>query len=402
MAAFSGPQSSVMRSGDYPSSPRLASLDALRGLIMILMALDHASFFIARMHSHEFWGTALPVYPSALPFVLRLASHLCAPGFFFLMGAGMALMAAAREREGWSSSQVMRFLGVRGALLIGLQLFVENPAWGLAFVFGVPGRFISRGGPLPGGGGGLAVYFGVLFALGAAMIIWALILRWHWKRQLTLALGAILITQWATPGEVNVHRLYPEMLRLLLIPGRTDHALVLYPVIPWLGIAGLGVVFGRMLTVASHTAIPVSRTALGGVLLLLAFVVMRSGGGPGNFHPPLPGWIGYFNLTKYPPSMVFLCLTLGVNGLLLSALSLKWVERRPLFSVISCYGRTPLFFYVMHLYLYGAMGWLVPTGVAPLPMLLFWLAGLVVLYPLCRRYDRFKRQGPQASLWRYF
>jgi hypothetical protein len=111
-------------------------------------------------------------------------------------------------------------------------------------------------------------------------------------------------------------------------------------------------------------------------------------------------WI--FNLTKYPPSMAFLCLTLGVNSLLLSALSLKWVERQPLFSIISVYGRTPLFFYVMHLYLYGVMGWLVPAGVAPLPMLLFWLAGLAVLYPLCQRYDSFQRQRPMTSLWRYF
>jgi uncharacterized membrane protein len=96
---------------------------------MILMALDHASFFIARMHSREFWGTALPDYASALPFLLRLVSHLCAPGFFFLMGVGMALMAAARCRDGWSHGRLTRFFLVRGALLIGMQLLVENPAW---------------------------------------------------------------------------------------------------------------------------------------------------------------------------------------------------------------------------------------------------------------------------------
>ena len=75
---------------------RWFGLDVLRGLIVALMALDHASFFIARMHSREFWGTALPHYDTILPFLMRLASHMCAPGFFFLMGAGMSLFSASR------------------------------------------------------------------------------------------------------------------------------------------------------------------------------------------------------------------------------------------------------------------------------------------------------------------
>ena len=78
----------MLKSVDRPSQ-RMHSLDALRGIIMILMALDHASFFIARMHSREFWGTSLPDYATVLPFFMRLASHICAPGFFFLMGIGI-------------------------------------------------------------------------------------------------------------------------------------------------------------------------------------------------------------------------------------------------------------------------------------------------------------------------
>ena len=96
MPEFSAQNYRSVPRGAGQSSLRLVSLDTLRGLVMTLMALDHASFFIARMHSREFWGTALPDYASALPFLLRLASHLCAPGFFFLMGVGMALMASAR------------------------------------------------------------------------------------------------------------------------------------------------------------------------------------------------------------------------------------------------------------------------------------------------------------------
>lgn len=402
MPETSAPNLSGLHQGAGQSSLRLASLDTLRGIIMTLMALDHASFFIARMHSREFWGTALPDYASALPFVLRLVSHLCAPGFFFLMGVGMALMATARWRDGWSHGRLTRFFLLRGALLIGLQLLVENPAWGLAFVYGVPGSFVSRGGPLPGGGEGFAVYFGVLFALGGVMMLLAPTLRWHWRFHLSLALGAIFLTQWVTPGPEASHRLYPEGLRLLMIPGRTGQVVVFYPVLAWLGVAGLGVLFGQWLAGAGSDRKASRWIALTGGILLMLFFLIRSLGGPGNFHLPAPGWIGYLNVTKYPPSLAFLCLTLGVNGLLLSGLSLKSVEQGRLFRVISVFGRTPLFFYVMHLYLYGLMGWLVPAGVSAAPMLLFWLVGLVVLYPLCQIYYRFKRTRPIVSVWRYF
>jgi hypothetical protein len=107
----------------------LIFLDSMRGLIMLLMALDHAAFFIAKTPSHEFWGTALPRYDDALPFLLRAVTHLCAPGFFLLMGVGMALFIAARVGEGWANWRVARFFVIRGFMLIVFQQFLENPAW---------------------------------------------------------------------------------------------------------------------------------------------------------------------------------------------------------------------------------------------------------------------------------
>ena len=381
---------------------RWFGLDVLRGLIVALMALDHASFFIARMHSREFWGTALPHYDTALPFLMRLASHMCAPGFFFLMGASMALMTAARLRSGWSRAQLTRHFMIRGALLIALQVWVVNPAWGLAFVYGVPGSFTSRGGALPGGGEGIAIYFGVLFALGAAMMVWSAALRWRWHWQLALSLAAILVTQWATPGPQALETLYPEWIRLLLIPGRTGHVTVFYPVLPWLGVAGLGILFGRWLEHPSAQGAAFLRIGQIGGLLLVFFLLMRSLGGAGNFHPPAPGWIGFFNVTKYPPSVVFLMMTLGMNGVLLFGLGSQATGRERLLKPLLVYGRSPLFFYLTHLYLYGFMGWLVPAGVSEVTMLVFWIAGLVVLYPLCQIYYRFKQSRPITSLWRYF
>src|SRR4030042_2962101 len=111
------------------AAQRFIALDAHRGFIMVLMAIDHASYFIARVHSAEFWGAALPVYPSAIWFWTRWITHLCAPGFFFLMGIGMILFADARRQAGWEEGRITRFFVIRGLLLIFLQLFVEDPAW---------------------------------------------------------------------------------------------------------------------------------------------------------------------------------------------------------------------------------------------------------------------------------
>src|SRR6266850_1420992 len=88
------------------ASGRLDSLDLLRGLIMSLMAIDHASFFIRKQHFAEFWSGHLPSYSSAAGFLTRFITHLAAPGFFFLMGASMILLADSRRRLGWNDTQL--------------------------------------------------------------------------------------------------------------------------------------------------------------------------------------------------------------------------------------------------------------------------------------------------------
>ena len=82
-------------------STRLFAVDALRGLIIILMALDHANMFVAHKHSPgEYWGSGFPIYYDSLSFMTRFVTHLAAPGFFFLMGIGMLLFAEAQQKRG--------------------------------------------------------------------------------------------------------------------------------------------------------------------------------------------------------------------------------------------------------------------------------------------------------------
>ncbi|MBN2432418.1 MAG: DUF1624 domain-containing protein [Acidobacteria bacterium] len=374
---------------------RLLSMDALRGLIMVLMAVDHASYFIARVHPGEFWGSALPRYADALAFLTRWITHLCAPGFFFLMGAGMVLFAAARRQAGWTERRIVRFFVTRGILLILLQLCLENPAWLL-------GRLGSRQ-PLmdpPGGGGDVLLHFGVLYGLGATMIAFAFLMRARTMVIVLLSLGAILATQWLTPSAAETGVLFSPWLRLLLIPGHTGVWQSFYPLVPWLGVTGLGVMFGRVLIHQGERAFRHVLPAGAGFLAL--FVLLRWAGGFGNFHPWESGWIGFFNVTKYPPSLAFLLVTLGLNFLLLFVFHKMEAALPRAARPLLVFGRSPLFFYIVHLYVYGLMGLAFPDGTGYAVMYLFWLIGLIVLFPLCVWYGRFKRRKPVESVWKLF
>ncbi len=116
-----------MNSPSPVAAPRIEAPDALRGLIMLLMALDHAAAFVAGHHTTEIWGLPIPQHPSALAFVTRLVSHLCAPGFFLLMGMGMTLFAASRRTRSWSEGRIARHFAVRGLVLVVVDLLLASP-----------------------------------------------------------------------------------------------------------------------------------------------------------------------------------------------------------------------------------------------------------------------------------
>jgi uncharacterized membrane protein len=383
---------------DSPRNQRLISLDALRGLIMVLMALDHASIFIAKTHSHEFWGTALPRYDSAVPFLFRAVTHLCAPGFFLLMGAGMAFFVAGRIRKGWENWRIAWFFLVRGFLLIGFQQLLENPAWDLGSLGTAAGAFTSRGGPIPGGGAPVRHYLGVLYGLGGTMVVWGLLFRLPSWAVVAVSLAAIGVTQTVVSGFAEPRALYPPILRMLLIPGHTGEWMVFYPTIPWMGITGLGMVLGRRLD--GHPAGAAWGIWIAGAGSLVLFVIVRLLDGFGNFHRAEPGWIGLFNLTKYPPDLAFLLPTTGIDLLLLGAWMRLENRGLPAGRALVVFGRSPLFFYITHLYIYALMGWAFPYGMGLPQMLPFWFAGLLILYPLSLWYGRFKQTRPAGSLWR--
>ncbi len=381
----------------HPGTARLASLDVMRGLIIVLMAIDHARGFIAKNHPAEFWGGSLPDYQGdALAFVTRLVTHLCAPGFMFLMGAGAALFAASRSTAGWSGARITRHLVLRGLTLILLGQLLENTA----SAFGMAGatRIESYGLRVPGAPGGIVLILGVLYGLGSALVASALLAGLPARVLVACSALCVLATHLLTPSASAAAAPIHPLLGALAVPGFAPPVLAIYPTIPWLGPTLLGLAFGRALTADPNRAF--SRLGIAGGAFLLLFVILRVSGSVGSFQPAQPGWIGFLNVTKYPPGLTFLLLTLGANFLLLALIERTRAGASRFTAPLRVFGSVPLFFFITHLWLYAAIGRFFPAGTTILQMYPFWLLGLGLLYVPCRWYGEFKRRRPDGSFLR--
>jgi uncharacterized membrane protein len=375
-------------------TPRVAAFDRLRGLIIVLMAVDHASYFIARVHPLEIWATPPPYYADTVAFFTRWLTHLCAPGFFMLMGIGIVYFAESRLTAGWTAGRITRFLASRGGTLLVVQHFLENPAWLLGSLSIDPA--VEATMPVvPGPGGELMLGFAVLSALGVAMMAGSVLWRAPVWLLTTLTIIVLLVSRDIAPDPTSALDPRSIWMQLLFVPGHTGILQNLYPWVPWLFPMMAGLLLARAIrtnTVSMTTGL-VSR----GVFLLVMFAITRwLGGDP---HPPADGIIGWLTVTKYPPSLPFFSLMLGLNLLLLAALArwpAKWL------APLEVYGRAPFFFYLAHLWIFSALSWFFPMGTSFGVMYLVWAAVVAALYPMCARYAQFKFSKPPASLWRLY
>ena len=370
-------------------SGRLFAVDALRGLIIILMALDHANYFIAHKHSSgEYWGGILPVYDSSLAFVTRFITHLAAPGFFFLMGVGMLLFAQRREDFGWGRWAVIRHFFIRGVVLIAIQLLVVNRIWPLA----------ADSWP--------NIYIGVLIALGGTMILGSLLLWLKPSYLVVLALVLFIGTELLVPepglwGKFQISHPLDYLNPILIYPGGDGNFWSNYPLLPWLELVVFGILFGRWLIHDMQQAYQ-GATVIG-LVFLAGFMVIRYLDGFGNILPREGDtWIDFLNVIKYPPSMAFTLLTMGLNLILLGLFARTNSRIQSFFYPLVVYGQAPLFFYVLHLSLYAGLGlWLVPEGMSIANMYPYWLLGLLILFPVCLVYGMLKHREPASKLLQY-
>lgn len=374
------------------AAARFVAIDGLRGLIMVLMALDHAWVFLTQSaRQSEYWVGPLPIYADAASALVRLVSHLCAPGFFLLLGCSVPFLVAGRSARGWSARRIDRHLVVRGLVLIGLQVVAVSPAWLLS------GNASGAGSFTPGDGSSTLIYWGVLAGLGGCLALCSLLRRLPSWALALLAAGLIAGLPLLAPTLGEAARAEPYGLRILLLVGKSSSLAVKYPLAGWIGIVAIGIVAGRWMREAP--ALARGRIFGLGLACVALFVTLRAFGlGDPQLQPQ--GALAFINLTKYPPSTAFILLYGGANLVILGALMGRGGARMPRWLVTL--GQAALFFYVVHLYLYGVTGRAILTatgsGLELGPALLVvWVLGVAALLWPSAWWTRFKRSRPPES-----
>jgi uncharacterized membrane protein len=365
-------------------SQRVASIDWMRGLVMVLMIIDHASMaFDAHHLDHD-----SAMYPNAstmaLPgaeFFPRWLAHLCAASFVFLMGASLALSVERRVVKGVNAWEIDKGILTRGAIIALFDVTLIS--------FG-SGRWT----------------FGVLMAIGVSMMCMALLRRLPTWGLLVMALSWIALGEivtgwfWTPPGNSS-------MLAGFTVANYSSPMIIFkYPILPWLAITILGWVFGRHLIrfAAGQSKVSGKKVLwISGALGLLLFTVVRGINGYGNMflHRADNSWPQWLHVSKYPPSLTYYSLELGILFLCLALL--RTVEERIGVrenGVFYVFGQTAMFFYLVHRLAFET------------PATYFGLRGfdglgatygaaavmLVLLYPMCRWYRTLKAAHPRSFL----
>jgi uncharacterized membrane protein len=315
------------------SLDRVESVDVLRGLVMVIMALDHTREFFSNYGGNP---TAAATAPGIIYFT-RWITHLCAPTFVFLAGTSIYLQSRRKPRP-----QLARFLVTRGVWLMVLELVVVSSM--LTFHPSVHLLFLQ-----------------VIWVTGLSMILMAgLIYLPLWA---VASFGAALVLvhnafDWVNPATMSP--VAGTIWRLLHVPGvlvppaSGNLWLNLYPLIPWPGIMALGFAFGSFLQ-----SPPIQRRramlslGLGSVVVFALLRWTNIYGDPLHWkHQASAGrtFMSFLDVQKYPPSLLFTLVTLGVSLCLMAAFE-EWQSRdrlKPLRSILSVYGRVPFFYYVLH------------------------------------------------------
>ncbi len=384
------------------TSSRIQSVDALRGAIMMLMAIDHIRDFVAQS-AMQFSPTDLSRTTAAI-FFTRWITHFCAPVFFLTAGISAFLW---RERGGHSKPELSRFLITRGLWLIFLEITVLR-----VVMFS---QLEYRGS---------IVILLILWAIGASMIALAGLIYLPVQVLAVLSVAIIALhnlldgisaEQFGKVAWVWTILHQPGFLPVGGINFRTA-----YVVLPWIGVMAAGYCLG---TVFTWDAARRQRFLLRmGMAITAAFVVLRAinvYGDPNPWHhqpSALFTLLSFLRTTKYPPSLIFLLMTLGPAIIALALLErTRFSPNNPLIV----FGRVPFFYYVLHLALahliaigmnfvrYGRTPFLLmaPPSMGGDPKLfppnygyplwavyVVWIVVLLLLYPLCRWFARLKQR----------
>ena len=365
---------------------RVPSIDILRGLVMVLMALDHVRDFFSnvRFDPLDLAQTSAPL------FLTRWVTHFCAPTFVLLAGVSAYLMSQRCSR-----ADLSRFLFTRGLWLAALEVTFMSLVW----TFNV--RYDH------------GLFLQVIWAIGVSMMVLALLVHLPMRAIALFSVVVICGHNFLDSIEPQDFGAWASLWSVLHVFGPIPHAFVAYPLIPWIAVMSLGYCIGSLFELGREQR--VQRFMWLGTASLVAFVVLRA---PNVYGDPsdwtlqgttLNTLLSFVNVQKYPPSLHYLLITLGVGFLLLAAFE---SARGKVSEALRTFGQVPLFFYVLHVALAhlaagivgSAMGFgyalltadfmLVPQqwGFSLPVVYLAWILVVATLYPACRWFAAVKRR----------
>ena len=387
---------------------RIPSIDLLRGIVILLMALDHVRMYFGEGTWYSEPTNLATTTP--LLFFTRWITHFCAPAFVFLAGSSAYLSGIRKAGK----KELSVFLFTRGLWLVIAELFIVNLAWTFDITYSF--RLLQ-----------------VIWVIGVSMIILSgLVFLPH---KTILSIGLLLVFGHNLLDSVTVSGdSFPSLLWYTLHQPRflvLDSGNVInfvYPSLPWIGLMAIGYVFGRLYHPDYE---PLRRRTLLlqlGISAILLFIVLRVL----NLYGDPTSWsegrnlihsiMSFLNATKYPPSLHFLLMTIGPTLIFLSV-SESW--RSKVTTPIIVFGKVPFFFYIIHLYFIHALasaylvyqgetwgayvlsaeeimsGRLGRFGVSLEAVYVIWMIVVAMLYPLCRSYQAYKQSHPEKRWLSY-
>ncbi len=379
-------------------STRIESIDILRGLVMVIMALDHV-----RDYTNTGYMFADPTNletTTPMLFFTRWITHFCAPIFVFLAGTSAFLYGSKKT----SKNVLAKFLFTRGLWLVFIELTVVNFSW----TFDIS----------------LSVHiFQVIWAIGICMMLLAALI--YLPKKILFALGVLIllghnlldgITQQGTEP-LSLLWYYVHQFNFQVINEGQGMLAIAYPFLPWLGIIILGYCFGHFYQKGFDVKIRKTWLLRLGIGAILLFFILRFF----NIYGDLKPWasqdslsysiLSFFNVTKYPPSLIYTLMTLGPA--LLFLYTIESIKNR-FTNIMIVFGRVPFFYYIIHLYLVHLIGmvglvtlgenwneliltvdrfksgYLFNIGFDLWVTYLVWILVIIILYPICKKYMQYK------------
>ena len=382
---------------------RIESIDLLRGIVMIIMALDHVRDYF---HYDAFIYSPTDLSQASVPlFFTRWITHYCAPVFVFLAGISAYLSGNKKSRK-----ELSIFLLTRGIWLVFVELFIIS-------------LFRSFNPAYP------YFNFQVIWAIGICMIVMSALI--YMNRNLILLTGILLITTHNLLDNIHVPGSnFPAVPWAMLHDpkhftfGSLD-IYIRYPVLPWIGVMILGYYLGGLYTADFNSGKRKKTLLLLGIGAIVLFMILRSG----NLYGDAAKWseqrnivysfLSFLNVTKYPPSLLYILITLG-PALVLLALIEKPINRWT--GKIVVFGKVPMFYYLAHILLIHILAVIaaLPTGHLDMVILykavndtvelkgygfnlvtvyIIWIGVIMMLYPFCKWFARYKKTHSSEYWW---